>query len=608
MNIYNLNYSIIILFMLFMDCLLIHKLVNTPGFGKRQNWILVLMGLTVVCSISDIVCVLFDGHLPSFWIYFFNGLFDFTTEGIGFFFFFYFRLKYHKHSFDDTKKMILFSIPFLVMFVMLILSYWTGWLFSVNEQGNYIRGPLYIVFVFLLANGYTFFVFIHAVVLMAIGRNQREAIELLSYVSPLIVGTCLQFFFTQIPLSNMGLFLTILLVFMNNQEALLNQKILDANRANQAKSEFLSRMSHDIRTPINGILGMIEISDRHNEDVKLLQENRNKVKVAANYLLDIINDVLSMSKLENENVVLRKESFDLEELLDEIGTLHEMLANEKGLNFISSDLDNVKHTHLIGSPQYIRSILVNIVSNAIKYTNSGGSIVCSVDEVEIDAYRSDFVFRVCDTGIGMSEEFAKHIFEPFTQENSSARTNYQGTGLGMSIVKKLVDKMHGKISLKTKLNEGSEFTVTLPLEIDLNPVEKKKVSSKKISLKGMSILLAEDNALNFEIATTLLEDAGANVYGVYNGQEAIKAYENALPGQFDLILMDIMMPIKDGLQATKEIRAFNRGEAKMIPIIAMSANVFEEDIQRALSAGMNGYLTKPLDVNKLLMVLAKYQN
>ncbi len=607
----DITYATVVCFMLLINIILVRRLMRTPGFGRKQRWILMLMIASAVCVLSDVLCVLLGekaGHLGA---YLLNAIFDASTEFIGFFFFIYYQMTYDVKYIMNRRAMAIASFPLFIMMLMLVASWWTGWLFSIDPVGNYSRGPFFWIFVFVLANGYTVAAILDLLIHMKKESDPaRRAVlkENLFYILPLVIGTYVQYFFRWLPTSNMGLTVTILLIFMNNQEALLKQKIMDAERAAQAKSEFLSRMSHDIRTPINGIIGMMELSNRHPEDIQRMAENRRKARSAADYLLGIINDILSMSKLESDSIVLQNEPFDFVDMLNEIITLQRTLANEKGIAMDCDGLDKIVHRHLCGSPNYIRSVLVNIISNAVKYTNSGGNIVIKCNEIARDGDIVWFCFLVSDTGIGMSEEFAKHIFEPFTQENGSARTIYQGTGLGMAIVKKLVDEMDGMICVTTEKGKGSTFRVELPISIDkVNRGHSSEIEYKPISLKGMHILLVEDNELNFEVANCLLKEAGAEVIGAYNGQQAIDIFHESPIGFFNVILMDVMMPVKDGLAATQEIRNLSRLDALTVPIFAMTANVFADDYEKSRAAGMNGHLIKPLDIEKLFFVLQKYQ-
>lgn len=382
-----------------------------------------------------------------------------------------------------------------------------------------------------------------------------------------------------------------------------------AERANAAKEIFLSRMSHDIRTPLNGIIGLIDINDKHADDRELVDINRKKARVAAEHLLELINDVLEFNKMDSPNVKLAYEPFSVIDLCTDVLTITTTKAAENGIVFEHEDCSqNTKYPYVYGSPLHVRQIFINIIGNAIKYNRTGGSISCKTSS----ELRSDgkvwYTVVVSDTGIGMSEEFIKnHLYEPFSQENSDVKSTYDGTGLGMSIVKQLVDKMGGSIDVVSKKDVGTTFTVQLPFDIaEEADMPKKESSSDAADIKGVRILLVEDNALNSEIANTLLSDAGAKVTLAVNGAEAVKIFEDMPENSFDIILMDIMMPVMDGYEATKKIRSSEKGDAKDICIIAMTANAFAEDVEKALNSGMNAHLSKPLDIRKLIATIAEH--
>lgn len=387
----------------------------------------------------------------------------------------------------------------------------------------------------------------------------------------------------------------------------LREAVFQAQKANAAKSSFLSRMSHDIRTPLNGIIGLIKINETHMDDRELVKTNQDKMLVSADHLLSLINDVLQMSKLEDENIEISHEPIDLGEISREVGTIISGRTAEAGIAF-EIGKQELPVSYVYGSPLHIRQIFLNIYGNCIKYNKPHGKVTttlkCLGEKNGIVTYR----WTISDTGIGMSEEFLKHIFEPFVQEHSDARTVYSGTGLGMSIVKKIIDRMNGTIVVTSKEGEGSTFVITLPFEIAEKPEEIPAEMDGEVNIAGLHLLLAEDNELNAEIARTLLEDEGAITTIVNDGQQAVDIFSRNKPGSFDAILMDIMMPEMDGLSATKAIRALDREDAKTIPIIAMTANAFDEDEKKCMEAGMNAHLVKPLDIQKMKEAVCRYLN
>lgn len=388
----------------------------------------------------------------------------------------------------------------------------------------------------------------------------------------------------------------------------LKETAEEATCANMAKTDFLRRMSHDIRTPINGIRGMIEIGNHFPNDAEKQRECREKIWQSSGFLLDLVNDVLDMSKLESGEIKLEKVPFDLNRIIDEIEAIVESQAKEMGikLSVLSGGGADVK---LIGSPLHLRQIIMNLVGNSIKYNKENGSVELLFKEISSDENKAVWQFICSDTGIGMSDEFKTHLFEPFAQENSSSRTSYKGTGLGLSITKSLVESMNGTIEYESVKGEGTKFTVNIPFEINKNidsSISEDSVGFIPCSIEGVNILLVEDNEINMEIAEFILENAGAKVIKAWNGKEAVEKFEKSEQGSIDIILMDFMMPVMDGIEAAKNIRATNRADATTVPIIAMTANAFADDRQRGAEAGMNDHISKPIDSEKIIKVIAAY--
>ena len=379
-----------------------------------------------------------------------------------------------------------------------------------------------------------------------------------------------------------------------------------AEAANEAKTEFLQRMSHDIRTPINGICGLVDMADHYADDMEKQTEYRTKIKEASNLLLELVNDVLDMSKLESGEIVLEEIPFNLRSISREVFVVIEQVAAEQNIR-IMWEKKEIIHRNLIGSPGYVKRVMMNILSNAVKYNRENGHIYLSCMEIPSEQPGMTTMEFICrDTGIGMTEEFQKHIFEPFAQEYTGSRTKFVGTGLGMAIARKLVEKMGGTITFESEKGVGTTFVIRVPFKIDPDAdkrEEQKEVSEK--SIKGLHILLAEDNELNMEIAEFMLQNEGADVIKAWNGQEAVELFRKSEPGEFDVILMDIMMPVMNGYEATKMIRSLDREDAKEVPIIAMTANAFTEDRIKAKAAGMDEHVAKPVDVELLIKVIHK---
>ena len=377
-----------------------------------------------------------------------------------------------------------------------------------------------------------------------------------------------------------------------------------AEAANEAKTEFLQRMSHDIRTPINGICGMIDVADHYADNMEKQTECRAKIKKTSHLLLELINEVLDMSKLESDEVVLEEIPFNLNSISEEILGVIEHMAAEQNIRIIWEKKE-VTHWNLIGSPVHVKRILMNILSNAVKYNKENGYVYISCREIPSKQTAMTTLEFVCrDTGIGMTEAFQKRIFEPFAQEHAGSRTKFAGTGLGMPITKKLVEKMGGTISFESKEGTGTTFVIRIPFQIDADMKDRNETEEKtETSIQGLHVLLTEDNELNMEIAEFVLQNEGAVVTKAWNGQKAVDIFRKNRPGEFDAILMDIMMPVMNGYEAAKMIRSLDREDAKVIPIIAMTANAFTEDKMRAKEAGMDEHIAKPVDGKLLVKVI-----
>ncbi|MFQ6844653.1 MAG: response regulator [Lachnospiraceae bacterium] len=377
-----------------------------------------------------------------------------------------------------------------------------------------------------------------------------------------------------------------------------------AEAANEAKTEFLQRMSHDIRTPINGICGLVNMAEYYADDMEKQTEYRTKVKEASHLLLELVNDILDMSKLESGEIILEEIPFNLSSISREVFVVIEQMAAEQNIRIVWEKKE-ITHRDFIGSPGYVKRVMMNILSNAVKYNRENGHIYISCMEIPSEQPEMATMEFVCrDTGIGMTEEFQKCVFEPFAQEHTGSRTKFAGTGLGMAIAKNLVEKMGGTITFESEKGVGTTFVIRVPFKIDMDAdkrEEQKDVSEK--SIKGLYILLAEDNELNMEIAEFMLQNEGAVVTKAWNGQEAVELFEKSRPGEFDVILMDIMMPVMNGYEAAKMIRSLDREDAKEVPIIAMTANAFTEDRIRAKEAGMDDHIAKPVDAKLLIKVI-----
>ena len=379
-------------------------------------------------------------------------------------------------------------------------------------------------------------------------------------------------------------------------------------KANQSKSDFLSRMSHDMRTPLNGIIGLMDICMKHPDDRTLVDSSRLKARVAADHLLSLINDTLELSKLESEEAKLAKEDFYLPELIHEVETIAQMRADEECITIrFMDDPYSIPYPNLIGSSLHVKQIFLNLITNSIKYNRKNGSVDCYLKEEKESEERVLVDVTIKDTGIGMSEDFLKNIFQPFVQADQGARSQYKGTGLGMAIVKELLERMGGTIQIDSVENQGTTIHVVIPFEIAEESAAVQEMSElPKENLSGRRILLVEDNELNREIAAFLLKDEGISVTEAEDGQQAVECFLKMPEGYYDAVLMDIMMPVMDGYQATREIRGSGKKDAEMIPIIAMTANAFAEDKRKTMEAGMDAHLSKPINVPELMDTIRKF--
>ncbi|MCI8772561.1 MAG: response regulator [Lachnospiraceae bacterium] len=394
------------------------------------------------------------------------------------------------------------------------------------------------------------------------------------------------------------------MVTRRKQEQAIMELLEKVRRANSAKSEFLSHMSHDLRTPINGIMGMLTIMEKSQNDLEKQRECREKIRVSTEHLLSLVNDVLEVSKLESGRSTIVEEPFDLHDILENCITILFSQAETAGIRLVLEEVE-LHHSRLIGEPLHLKQILMNIIDNAIKYNHSNGFVYVQAKEIAYNDGISEYLFIVEDTGIGISEDFKKHIFEPFAQENHGARTDYNGVGLGLSIVKKLVDQMKGTIEVESQVGKGSIFRVIIPIQIDAKRNAEPITEERNIhtGISGMHVFLVEDNEVNCEIMEFILEQAGAEVVTAKNGKAAVDIFAASERGAFDCILMDLMMPVMSGFEAARTIRGMDRPDAKTVPIIALSANAFEEDIVMAKDAGMNEHMAKPVDMEKLFKVM-----
>ncbi len=396
------------------------------------------------------------------------------------------------------------------------------------------------------------------------------------------------------------------MVARKKQEQSIMELLERVRQANSTKSEFLSHMSHDLRTPINGILGMLAIMEKSPNDPERQEACRKKIRVSTEHLLSLVNDVLQVSKLESGRPAAVEEPFDLHDTLKDCIAILSPQAAEGNIHLTLED-SGLKHRRVIGNPLHVKKILINVIDNAVKYNRPDGSVSVRAEELAFQDGVANCRFVIEDTGIGIGGAFKEHIFEPFTQEHQDARTNYNGVGLGMSIVKKLVDQMKGSVEVDSWVGKGSVVQITLPVRVDETQGEQPVEDNWNVpeNIAGMRVLLVEDNELNCEIVEYILRDAGAEVVTASNGKAAVDAFAASQPGSFDCVLMDLMMPVMSGYEASRVIRGLDRADAGTVPIIALSANAFDEDIALAKDAGMNAHLAKPVNIRKMFQVMSR---
>lgn len=500
----------------------------------------------------------------------------------------------------NKKQRCVFCVVFIciiISLIMLVASQFFDIIYYFDEFNVYHRTNLYFLsqitsFIGIFCYGY----------FLLKNKNKmmkNEYYATLCYVVIPSLCTIIQTFIYGFPFQILSLVISGWLLFLTRDLAVRN----NLKQALDSKDSYLSKMSHDLRTPLNGIIGLLDINDNHPDDTELNQRSRDKARVAANHLLSLLNDVLELSKLDSQRAVLIEDPFDLRDVLDEVETISKLKAESMNINLICNYKDGLTCPYVYGSSLHMKQILLNLVDNAIKYNKKDGYVELNVN---VKRHKEDlitYVFEVKDNGLGIDKEYLDHIFEPFSQENQNFNEYRLGTGLGMSIVKGLVELMKGSISVTSKKGVGSTFEVVIPFKIA--PEIVKNTKDSKVSIKGKKVLLVEDNDLNREIAKTLLEDEGVLVSEAVDGLDALKVFEESEIGYFDLILMDVVMPNMNGLSATRAIRELNRIDSNL-PIIALSANAYAEDIKKTKDAGMDDYVSKPFKIENLVEMIDKY--
>ena len=508
-------------------------------------------------------------------------------------------------------------IPYAVYILLAVTNPFTGWFFRLTSDMEYSRGPLF------MSMGVGFIMLYSAIGLILAIVNFKK-------IQPRITGVLIMAFFVTtacfiwVQLAHPGwliinasyavVYVWCDITIEEQRRKALYQEINEKNRelqviakeaesAAEAKSEFLSRMSHDIRTPMNAIMGLTHLA-QDEENIVQIKEYLHNIEVSTNFLLGLINDILDMSKIEHGDLKLKDDIFPRNEFVNSIETVIGPLMREKNINFViqvPEDVECIRVDRLRFS-----QIFFNLLSNAAKFTPTGGTVEFSSELLEKKETRAKLRFRVKDNGIGMSEEFQKHLYDPFSQERSKIGDTVKGTGLGLPIVKSLVDIMGGTIQVESQLGKGTEFIVDLAVEIAEKGEEEEQSNASVENLKDARILLVEDNEINIYVAQLILEKAGCVVEIAQDGKQAVARFSDSEEGYYQAILMDVRMPVMNGIEATREIRALSREDAKRVPVIAMTADAFDEERKQTLDAGMNYHLSKPINPQLLYNVLSKY--
>ena len=536
------------------------------------------------------------------------------------------QMKDRTRRFFNAIRFFLIS----VQMILIIQNVFTGLFFTIDENAVYHSGVLRTV-AFLLQFCHYVSIIVYLLVAMVIGKRDKETAytnrsSLIFSALPLIFGI-LQMIYPDGSFYSLGFLITSVTMYAfnvtqqresylaayykaeeyNRSKDRIEEALERAEAANAAKTVFLANMSHDIRTPINGIMGMVTLANKEEMSPAVAGYIR-KIDVASRHLLSLVNDVLDMSRIESGKTEIVPEPTDIRIIADNCSSIIQGQLEERYIVF-DRDFDSIHHPRIMADILHLRQVLINILGNAIKFTPDGGTVSFTVREASFDEDVVEYEFVISDTGIGMSPEFMEHIFEAFSQEQSGSRARYQGTGLGMAITKQLTDLMHGTIDVRSAPGEGTTFTVRIPFAVDKSPVTKAVYNADaKTNIQGVQILLVEDNELNMEIAKALLEDAGAVVATAENGKIAVEKFMDSSEGAFDVILMDLMMPEMNGFEATRAIRSSLHPDAARVPIIAMTANAFAEDKIRAIEAGMNAHVPKPIDFPTLTAEILRLIN
>ena len=512
-------------------------------------------------------------------------------------------------SISREKPKLYHIIPLTISVIVIFSSVFTEKIFYFTNDNIYHHGPFYFVYIIAYFAGVLYMVV--KVILVSKKKGFHDILVLFLSFSLLLAGMIIQALYSNIRIDWCAAAMASTLVCLNyltqdQKKAVEDMKkaMDEANMANKAKTNFMGRMSHDLRTPINGIMGMAQIAKKNLGNEEVVSDCLDKIDSSNRHLMSLIGDILQMSSLESGGITLSHESFDIVETLSDSIEMLSTAAKDRGVRIIDDDYENIKYRKVIGSPSHVRQVFTNIISNAVKYNKMGGFVEVKTSVIGDSEGKVTYRFTFSDTGLGMSDDFLKKIFEPFSREDDENILKRQGSGLGMSIVKDLVTLMGGNITVISEKNIGSVFTVDIPFDIDSDSETDESDDNIPESFEGKRVLLVEDNDLNQEIALYMLKEKGFDVDTADNGKEAVGKFLSSKPFFYNLILMDIMMPVMNGLEATRAIRSSGRSDSS-VPIIAMTANAYEEDKKECIEAGMNEHIAKPLEESELMAAISR---
>ena len=512
-------------------------------------------------------------------------------------------------SISREKPKLYHIIPLTISVIVIFSSVFTEKIFYFTNDNIYHHGPFYFVYIIAYFAGVLYMVV--KVILVSKKKGFHDILVLFLSFSLLLAGMIIQALYSNIRIDWCAAAMASTLVCLNyltqdQKKAVEDMKkaMDEANMANKAKTNFMGRMSHDLRTPINGIMGMAQIAKKNLGNEEVVSDCLDKIDSSNRHLMSLIGDILQMSSLESGGITLSHESFDIVETLSDSIEMLSTAAKDRGVRIIDDDYENIKYRKVIGSPSHVRQVFTNIISNAVKYNKMGGFVEVKTSVIGDSEGKVTYRFTFSDTGLGMSDDFLKKIFEPFSREDDENILKRQGSGLGMSIVKDLVTLMGGNITVISEKNIGSVFTVDIPFDIDSDSETDESDDNIPESFEGKRVLLVEDNDLNQEIALYMLKEKGFDVDTADNGKEAVGKFLSSKLFFYNLILMDIMMPVMNGLEATRAIRSSGRSDSS-VPIIAMTANAYEEDKKECIEAGMNEHIAKPLEESEIMAAIRR---